>query len=791
MKRLILLGAFMPFFGQSQVIFSEDFDGVPGPTAGGAGTYSFPSGWMLVNADNRTPAASVAYVNDAWERREDFKFNVADSAMFSNSWYNPAGAADDWAWTPPIAIQPNSVLKWNGVAYDPAYPDGYEVRVMAAPNTPSGSTGVLGNMVTNSTVIYSTAAEASAWTAHSVPLNAYAGQTVRIAFRNNATDKFVLLIDDVVVEVQNNYDLRISAAQNVSQYSIMPMNQTTGQTQIKATVQNSGILASTNVVLKCDVYKDNVFSQTLTSTPLASLAPAASNEFTITGWTPATNGTYTFKFYPSATEAEQAPLNDTMAAPFPLVIDPITMARDLGPVNGALGIGAGNGGYLGNSFTLAQPVYLDTIQSIVTRGYTGKKYAAVVWSTDGAGEPTTILHATDTLLYASEDPQVLSMPIQNGPVLLAAGTYVITQIEFDSTLALAQTTSIFTTGKTFVDWPTSPVAGWANNEDFGASFSKPYIIRPIFNLCQNQVYVTDTVLMPAGCGLSDGTATLTPGAGYSIEWEDGTMSSTNATLNAGYHVYTASNEYCSFTDSVLITNTNSPDALVDSIRNALCNGQTGFIALDITGGTAPYDILWSNGMTNDTIMPGAGTYSVTITDDNNCITTISSLVITEPAVLAATPTATDETCNNCNDGEISVNVTGGTAPYTITWNNGDTGTPITDLEPGTYTATVTDANGCTQNISATVVEFDDASVAELLAQGVKVYPNPVSGNLFISNTSGNALAVTITDISGRKITDLQLSDVLTQVDMSGLANGTYTIIVTTPKGNITTRVIKQ
>src|SRR5690606_31563220 len=178
-------------------IFSEDFDNIEGPTAGGPGTYVFPAGWMLVNVDNRAPSSQVAYVNEAWERRENFVNSVGDSCAFSTSWYVPAGPADDWMWTPPVTLTNNNELRWNAFAPDPSFQDGYEVRIMVAPNVPTGSTGVIGNMVSNSTVIFSTGAENSSWTARSVDLSAYQGQTVRIAFRNNSNDKFLLLIDDV------------------------------------------------------------------------------------------------------------------------------------------------------------------------------------------------------------------------------------------------------------------------------------------------------------------------------------------------------------------------------------------------------------------------------------------------------------------------------------------------------------------------------------------------------------------------------------------------------------------
>ncbi len=192
------------FFAQagfSQILFSEDFDGISGPTGGGPGTYAFPSGWLKMNVDNRAPNGAVSYVNEAWERREDFANNVADSAAFSTSWTSPTGQGDDWMWTPAITLTGSNInLSWNALAYDPAYPDGYEVRIMVDPTVPSGSNGVLGNMVSASTLLFSVGAENTTWTPRSISLAAYAGQTVRIAFRNHSTDMFLLLIDDIIVE---------------------------------------------------------------------------------------------------------------------------------------------------------------------------------------------------------------------------------------------------------------------------------------------------------------------------------------------------------------------------------------------------------------------------------------------------------------------------------------------------------------------------------------------------------------------------------------------------------------
>jgi len=181
------------------IYFSEDFDGIGGPTAGGAGTYSFPAGWLKVNVDNMIPNPQVSYVNEAWERREDFGLSVIDSVAFSTSYYTPVGSADDWMWTPPVLIQPFSTLSWQARTYDALFQDGYEVRIMVAPNVPTGSAGNLGNMVSSSTLLLTIPNEVSSWITRSLNLNAYSGQTVRIAFRNTSNDKFLLVIDDVTI----------------------------------------------------------------------------------------------------------------------------------------------------------------------------------------------------------------------------------------------------------------------------------------------------------------------------------------------------------------------------------------------------------------------------------------------------------------------------------------------------------------------------------------------------------------------------------------------------------------
>jgi hypothetical protein len=790
-KSLLFIGAaFSLFTANSQIIYSEDFDGIPGPTAGGAGTYTFAPGWSLRNVDNATPAANVSYVNEAWERREDFNFNVADSTAFSTSWYAPAGTSNDWMWTPLIGpIPANTVLKWNAVTYDAAYRDGYEVRIMVAPTTPTGGTGVIGNQITNSTVVFSTAAENTTWTPREVSLAAYAGQSIYIAFRNNSTDKFLLLIDDVVVQQITNYDLSVS---NVShgEYTVSPLEHqtTTANFELKGTLTNLGLMAMTNATLACDVIVDGTLLTTVQSAVYPSIASGATEQATI-AYTPTVEGSYSFKFYPMATETDQMTDNDTVFDATGLVIEPTMMRRDFGPVAGSLGIGAGELSYIGQTFRFETAVNIEAIESFVTRGYTGRELRAAIFNTDGSGVPTTLLASTDTLLYPDDSARLYTMPIYGGTINLPAGEYAFVQVEIDSTLALANTNALFTPNTVYVQWPSNG-PNFVPVESFGPSFSKPMVIYPKFDMCVGETEGTVVNTTQASCGMNDGSAEIDFGPEYTLLWEDSTTTSIHSALGAGWHTFTVTSEYCTFTDSVEITNPNAPTAVADDITHAPCFGADGTIELNIQDGTDPYTVTWSDGSTGETLTGPAGVYSATIVDANNCSTVVTGAEIIEPAELTASVSGTDETCAACDDGTATATVSGGTAPYSVVWSNGSTGLTITDLEPGTYSAAITDSNGCSVTTGDVVIsEF--IGIEELSDYGIVVYPNPVSDYLSITAKKNNVTAISLIDASGKLISMLTKTNETFTADMRGLAKGTYQLIIRTTSGTIVTAVAKQ
>jgi len=203
-------------------------------------------------------------------------------------------------------------------------------------------------------------------------------------------------------------------------------------------------------------------------------------------------------------------------------------------------------------------------------------------------------------------------------------------------------------------------------------------------------------------GGNNGSVTVTPGGGvtpYAYSWNT-TPVQTTATasgLPAGTYMATVTDANgCVTTASSSVT---EPDLLTAaSAAGAIkCNGGTTTVTVTAAGGTMPY-----TGTGEFTV--SAGTYNYTATDANGC-SAITSITITEPTALSLVTTSKNASCNNGNDGEAIVTVTGGTAPYNYIWdsNTGNqTGSTATGLKIGTYNVTVTDNNGCTQVAQVTV-----------------------------------------------------------------------------------------
>lgn len=825
---LFLFIAFSAFSLNAQVIFSEDFDGIPGSTAGGAGTYTFPNGWFLRNVDARTPDPAVAYVNDAWERREDFNFNVTDSAAFSTSWYSPVGAADDWMWTPLVGPLPaNCILKWNAVTYDALYPDGYSVRIMtSSQGPPTGGTGLLGNQVTNSTQVFSVAAENTTWTARQLSLSAYAGQSIYIGFRNTSNDKFLLLIDDISVEVQLSTDVQMSYVDTASPYTIMPANQTSPLT-FNGTLRNNGINTLSNVYAHVNVFRGSTNVYSANSTTTASLASSATVNWSVPSFTPSGAGNYTIQYIANqGSGTDQQPANDTVYKY--LVVDDSTYARDDGTVIGSLGIGAGNGGYIGQSFQVTNgSAPLTSVGVYYTTGDAGLPAGLAIWSTNANGMPVSIIGVTDTITYPDDSARYYDIPVNGGPLSLAPGNYVVTAIEFDSTLALGTTQTVYTMNAGWVWWPTIPGGTWMNPEDFGPNFAVAFVVRPIFaDVClDNSVSFNVTQASCLTC--NDGGATVIPAGAngtISYSWSSGGNTATESGLGTGTYTVTVTDGFnCAVTGTVVVPfDTCGGFSATTSVVNTSCAScADGSAIITVTGGYGTLTYTWANSTeTSDTLSNVLyGTYTVTVTDSFGCA--ITEQIIVNQNICGNVLITTDSTqasCSTCADGSAWVTVSGNNGPVTILWSNSATTDTISGLLPGTYTATVTDSAGCTFVVSVTVpsdicgditasVSSQQASCSAC-ADGSAVYTvtgaNGPLTYLWSDNQTGatavNLLPgtyyVTATDSAGCSVTDtivvaydicgdVSFTTIVNDASCGSCSDGSATVVVTGNNGPVT------
>lgn len=211
----------------------------------------------------------------------------------------------------------------------------------------------------------------------------------------------------------------------------------------------------------------------------------------------------------------------------------------------------------------------------------------------------------------------------------------------------------------------------------------------------------------ANCGGTDGAINIEVNGDfppYTFAWSNGATTEDISNIGAGtYKVVVTDDNGCSDSATFNLNNISSINTSSVITQVSCSNGSDGAIDLTTSGGTPPYTFSWSNGATTEDISGlTAGTYTVTITDDNGCQYTEDITVTTLPAINISLLNAANENCGT-GDGAILIDVTGGTGSYGFSWSNGANAQNIMDLTAGSYTITVTDANGCSAQETYSIV----------------------------------------------------------------------------------------
>lgn len=282
--------------------------------------------------------------------------------------------------------------------------------------------------------------------------------------------------------------------------------------------------------------------------------------------------------------------------------------------------------------------------------------------------------------------------------------------------------------------------------------------------------VLEISLDSSNCNQANGSIAVTPIGGvepYQYLWNTSATDSLITGLTSGNYSVTVTDALgCSSDTMVHLYDIGAGTIIFTSTQDVLCYGDsTGSIYTNISGGTPPFSYTWSNGSTDVALdsLP-AGTYSLTVTDANNCIISDSTQINQPQAPLAIVDSIKSISCYGAADGYINISVSGGTPPYTQLWSPSIV-LPAENLDTGTYILTVTDANNCEKKSSYEITE-----PAEIKSEFTITPPFCESSNDGV---------VTFTTIGGVGQYLYSWSDSIMHNDSvrTGLQTGDYTVTV--------------
>ncbi len=313
------------------------------------------------------------------------------------------------------------------------------------------------------------------------------------------------------------------------------------------------------------------------------------------------------------------------------------------------------------------------------------------------------------------------------------------------------------------------------------------------NSCQDVQIVTLTDptaitvnpgLAPATCSLSNGSINAVASNGlapYTYNWlppVPGAQATNSLVtgLPAGiYTVVVSDAGACSATISIALSNSNGPSGATITTTNVACFGQCNGAAevSNPVGGTPSYTLSWVNlAPSTNTLNPNlcAGTYTAQVSDANSCLY-FQTATITEPQLIDDNEVMVSAAClGNCN-GSIALNPTGGNGSYTYSWTpSANTGT-ISNICPGVYTATITDALGCTLTANYTLPSITTITSSTFATNNL--CSGDCNGSILATNVAGGVPQYTFvwSDPTGQ-----------TSSTASGLCNGNYSVTITDANG---------
>lgn len=223
---------------------------------------------------------------------------------------------------------------------------------------------------------------------------------------------------------------------------------------------------------------------------------------------------------------------------------------------------------------------------------------------------------------------------------------------------------------------------------------------------------------------------------YLYKWKDGSTGKKLSNISAGsYDVTVTDNNGCYESKQYQVEQTSIDFVLEFAVANNPCAGnEEGSIEIINTDKISSYK--WSNGSESNKISSLAtGEYSLDYITNDGC-TGKKFFAITQPSPLSVESSVMDNICGTADNGTISLNINGGTRPYTIAWSNGENQSTIENLLSGNYVATISDRNGCIMIIEEEVKAPQKLEVDDVQIQSISC-PGKVDGTISLHTVGGS------------------------------------------------------
>lgn len=224
-------------------------------------------------------------------------------------------------------------------------------------------------------------------------------------------------------------------------------------------------------------------------------------------------------------------------------------------------------------------------------------------------------------------------------------------------------------------------------------------------------------------------------------------------------------------------------------------GNDGSIDIEISSGSAPFTFMWDNGqITEDLTNLTAGTYGLTIEDGSQC-TFEATVVVFEPTSLELENTLINDSTDGQDNGNINLDVIGGTPPYTYMWDNDEAEPNITNLAPGFYSCIIIDANGCVLEVGPFEIEGLVSTKNLVDLKPASLFPNPTDQSIQVEFSEAQASEVQYQVINTLGVQLLEgviaKGNKSINIDVSRYDDGYYFLILRNEKGSSSSSFVIQ